>query len=86
MRLTSEEEKIVDQIEKDHPGVPRYFCEMIFRYVSQNPEQAEYIMKNDIDLPRLKREEGMSDEEKIEARKIYNDELQKVLAGYNKTS
>lgn len=86
MTLTSEEHRIVDEIEKDHPGVPRYFCEMIYRYVTQNPEQAEYIMKNNLDLPRLRRDEGMSDEEKLKARDIYNQELKKVLGDYIKTS
>ena len=86
MSLSIEDHRIIDEVERDHPGVPRYFCEVFYRFVKNNPEMAKAIERGEVNLPVLPRNEGMTDEEKLEAQKNYQEELKILFGNYNKTS
>lgn len=62
----------IQKIVNDNPSLPYYFAERIYRYIKNNPEEAEKVANGEIVLPQYDRSQPfISEEEKLERREEY---------------
>lgn len=80
-----DKDQIIDEVMKDNPNVPRYFCEILYRFCKNNPELASAVERGEVDFPMMERQEGLTDEQKLEKQKEYQSKV-KILLDKYKTS
>lgn len=67
----------IQKIVNDNPTLPYYFAERIYRYIKNNPEEAEKVANGEIVLPQYDRSNAfISDEEKIKLRTQYREKCE----------